>query len=63
MSEALPIAFSKSYDGGLDLNSTVGNALAASIHLILRDAMVVTLEVCSSCRIVDLYLNSWRFPI
>eukprot|EP00750_Incisomonas_marina_P024664 INCI5138.2.p1 GENE.INCI5138.2~~INCI5138.2.p1 ORF type:complete len:1626 (+),score=319.45 INCI5138.2:225-5102(+) len=42
--EALPLSFERSAEKGIDLNSALGNALAASIHAILQDAMVVTLE-------------------
>lgn len=45
MDEALPLSFERSAEKGIDLNSALGNALAASIHAILQDAMVVTLEV------------------
>ena len=44
VNEALPLSFELSAEGGIDLNSTLGNALAASIHAILQDAVVVSVD-------------------
>ena len=42
--EGLFQSFERSDEGGIDLNSPLGNALAAGVHAVLRDAVVVTLE-------------------